>query len=89
MIRRAINRKLWRCYRNEKLNNILNIVIILFVGVFIGYGIYMICDYKAHPGLYDMQSAPWYTNILVYGIFTIVILLIAIIIKLIIRKKIN
>lgn len=73
----------------KKHNNILNIVIGLFVGVFIGYGIYMICDYKAHPGLYDMQSAPWYTNILVYGIFTIVILLIAIIIKLIIRKKIN
>lgn len=73
----------------KKLNTILNIVIGLFVGVFIGYGIYMFWDYKAHPGLYDMQSAPWYTNILVYGIFTIAIVMIAIIVKLIIRKKIH
>lgn len=37
----------------KKLNYILNIVIGSFVGVFIGYGIYMIWDYNAHPGLWS------------------------------------
>ena len=55
-------------------------------GVFAGHGIYVFWDYKTHSDLYAAQSAPWYTSILVYGIFTIVILIAAIIIKLIIRR---
>ena len=70
----------------KKLNYILNILICSFVGVFAGHGIYVFWDYKTHSDLYAAQSAPWYTSILVYGIFTIVILIAAIIIKLIIRR---
>ena len=44
---------------------------------------------RTHPGLYDMQSAPWYTGILYYGIFTIVPLIIAIIIKLFLWRKLK
>ena len=73
----------------KKLNYILNILIGSFFGVFVGRGIYVFLDYKAHSDLYAMQSAPWYTSILVNGIFTIVILIVAIIIKLIIRRKLK
>jgi len=73
----------------KKVNNILNIVIGSFIGVFIGHGIYVFWDYKTHPNLYAMQSAPWYTSILVYLIFTIVFLAVAIIIKLLIRRKLK
>ena len=73
----------------KMLNWILNIIIGTIVGVFIGRGIYVFWDFKTHPDLYAMQSAPWYTSILVVGIETTVVLVIAIIIKLIIRQKLK
>lgn len=73
----------------EKINRILNTIIGAFVGVFIGHGIYVFWDFKAHPDLYAMQSAPWYTSILLYGIVTAVVLIAAVIIKLIIRQKLK
>lgn len=73
----------------KKINSILNIIIGSFIGVFIGHGIYVFWDYKTHPDLYVMQSAPWYTSILVYGIFTIVVLIVAILTKLIIRRTLK
>ena len=71
----------------NRLNRILNIIMGSVVGVFIGYGIYSVWDYKTHPGLYAMQSAPWYTSILVCGVFAAVVLLFGMILKLIIRKS--
>ena len=73
----------------KMLDRIMNTVIGAFVGVFIGHGIYVFWDFKVHPDLYAMQSAPWYTSILLYGIATAVVLVIAIIIKLIIRQKLK
>lgn len=72
----------------KKLNNVLNITIGIAVGVFIGYGIYIVWSFRTHPELYAMQSAPWYTSILVYGAFTIVVLLICLAAKVIIKHKI-
>ena len=73
----------------KKLDRILNAVIGAFIGVFIGRGIDVFWDFKTHPDLYAMRSAPWYTSILVTGIETAVVLAIAIIIKLIIRQKLK
>ncbi len=70
-------------------NRILNTIIGAFIGVFIGHGIYVLWDFKTHPDLYAMQSAPWYTSILLYGILTAIVLVIAIIIKLFIRQKLK
>lgn len=72
----------------KKVNNFLNIIIGAFVGVFIGHGVYVFWDYKTHPEIYVSYSAPWYTSILVYGIFTVVVVLIAFVIKWFIRKRI-
>lgn len=73
----------------KKLNYILNIVAGSFIGVSIGHGIYVFWEYKTHPGLYAMQSAPWYTSIFVYGIVMLILLAVVVIAKLIIRKKIK
>ena len=70
----------------KKINNFLNILIGAFVGVFIGHGIYVYYNYKTHPDLYAMNSAPWYTSILVYGIFTLVVILVVIIVKILIKR---
>ena len=71
----------------KKLNRLLNTITGAFVGVFIGHGLYVYWDFKAHPDLYAMQSAPWYTSILLYGAVTAAILLAALVVKLIIRQK--
>ena len=71
----------------KKINIILNIIIMAFVGAFIGHGVYTVWDFKTHPELYFVQSAPWYTSILIYGVFTIILLLICIVIKVIVNHK--
>lgn len=42
---------------------------------------------KKHPDLYAMQSAPWYTSIFVYGIVMLIFVAVAVIAKLIVRKR--
>ena len=73
-------------WRNQ-LNRILNIIMGSAVGVFIGYGLYSFWEYKKYPELYAMRSAPWYINILVYGIFAATVLILGIVLKLAIRKS--
>ena len=71
----------------KKLNTIVNTTIGAFVGAFIGHGIYVVWNFKTRPELYAMQSAPWYTSIMMYGAFTIVVLLICFVIKAISKRK--
>ncbi|WP_058485581.1 hypothetical protein [Defluviitalea phaphyphila] len=73
----------------KKLNNILNIIIGSFVGVFIGHLIYKYFDYINYPELYVMQSSHWYTTIFIYGYITAVIILICIILKYFLKKFTN
>lgn len=73
----------------ESFTDALNILICSFIGAFAGHVIYVCLDYRTHPGLYDMQSALWYTGILYYGIFTIVLLIIAVILKLFLWRKLR
>jgi len=73
----------------EWLNKVLNSVIGSSIGVFIGHSIYKYFDYINHPDLYEIQSAPWYTSIQIYGLVLALIVFIAIIIKFLIKKKIR
>lgn len=73
----------------EKLNYMLNIVIGSLIGVFIGQGLYDFWDHRARPGLYAMRSAPWYTDILVRGVFTVAVLIVLVIIKLVVRSRLK
>ena len=73
----------------KKLNRILNIIIGTFVGVLIGHGIYVVWNYITYTEIYAMQSAPWYTSILVYGIFTCVVVAVCSLIKIAIKFRIK
>lgn len=39
--------------------------IFVIIGICIGRSVWQCWDYVVHPGLYAIQSAPWYTGILV------------------------
>lgn len=73
----------------KKQNTRLNIIIGSFIGVFISFSIFKYLDYRKFPALYEVQSAPWHTSIQIYGIATAIVLLIAIILKLFIKKKLK
>ena len=71
----------------RKLNCFFNIVIGSVIGVFIGFGIYKFWHFKTYPNLYAIQSAPWYTELLLDGALMAVVVVVCIILKLIIRKN--
>jgi len=71
----------------KKLYDILRIVQWGFTGTFIGKSIYQYYDYKAHPALYAMRSAPWYLSIEIHAIFTLIIVAVLGIIRWLIKRK--
>lgn len=71
----------------KRLNTILSIVMGVLAGAFLGRGICVAWSFKAHPEMYAMNSAPWYTGILVEGSVTLVVLLICLTIKAILKHK--
>ena len=73
----------------QKIQLILNIIMGSFIGVFIGSGLYRYWHFRKYPDLYIMQSAPWYTGILVQGLFTLVLLAVCLIIKVVLIKNVG
>lgn len=71
----------------KRFDLILNTIISSFVGVWIGNAVYTYWDYKTHPGLFALTSCPWYTSIQVGAVIVAVVVGIAVVLKLIIRKK--
>ena len=69
----------------QKVNRLLTILMLSLIGVFLGYSIYTCADYRTRPGLYALYSAPWYTQLLVYGVCVLVLLAILLAAKLVIR----
>lgn len=65
------------------INRIINIVMGSFLGVFLGNGIYVYWDFRTHPKIYEAWSAPWYTGIMFYGIFTALVLAVCLMLKLV------
>ena len=86
-VKRGYTNQKWGTAMLRKLNCFLNIVIGSFIGVFIGFGIYKFWHFKTYPNLYAMQSAPWYTELLLDGAMVVVVVVVCIILKLIIRKN--
>ena len=74
---------------DKKIQRILNIIMSCFVGVFIGSGLYRYWHFRKYPELYFIQSAPWYTSIIVQGLLTLILLAICMIIKAIFIEKIE
>ncbi len=72
----------------KKWIRILNFIMITSVSVTL---IRLIVDYVyliiLHPEVYMVMSAPWYTGGLVYGVITLPILLVCVMIKAIIKYR--
>ena len=45
-------------------------------------------DYRTHPALYEMQSAPWYFRVVVQGIGLVILVIIFLIAMRMVKKKI-
>ena len=73
----------------KKINQILNIIMGSFISVFIGSGLYKYWDFQKYPDLYVIQSAPWYTSILINGLLTLVLLAVCMIVKVTLIEKIG
>ena len=69
----------------QKVNRLLTSLMLSLIGVFLGYSIYTWADYRTRPGLYALYSAPWYTQLLVYGACVLVLLAVLLAAKLVIR----
>lgn len=67
----------------------VNVIMGDFLGVFLGHSIYSYFDYKLHPGLYQMQSAPWYSSTQVYGLVTAIVIAAGLIVRFIIVKRLE
>ena len=72
----------------KKTYQFLKIALWSCIGVFIGSSIFKYYDYKTHPGLYAMNSAPWYVSIEVYAAFTGITVFVILVALWFIRKKI-
>lgn len=73
----------------KEINRILNIIMGSFTGLFIGSGLYRYWHFQKYPDIYDMWSAPWYTGILIQGLFTLVLLTVCLIIKAVLIENIG
>lgn len=58
-----------------------------FIGVLIGSAIWRYWDFKQHPEIYMLNSAPWYTSLLLQGIITLVIIAVCLIVIVVMNKK--
>lgn len=65
----------------KKLNQILNIIMASSAGVFIGSVLFRYWHYQKYPDLYTVASAPWYTGILINGLFLLAVLTLCMIVK--------
>lgn len=73
----------------KKLYDFLWIAVCSCVGVFIGSSAYTFWDYRAHPGLYAMQSTPWYLSIQTRAVFTAVAVAVLLLLRWLVRQRIN
>ncbi|MBR5127596.1 MAG: hypothetical protein IKU69_04120 [Roseburia sp.] len=70
---------------NKNLNTIMNTVVIFFVC----RSMFYIWDYLTNPDAYAMQSAPWYTAMLWLGIYTLGVVVVCCVIKVVVKHRIK
>ncbi len=76
----------------NRLNAFANVIMIAVggsVGLLIGSSVLKYMDYRDNPVKYEIQSAPWYTGILIGGVLIAVLLVLFIVVKLIALHGLN
>lgn len=73
----------------RRLDKILQAGMAAAVGAFAVYGLRVLWAIKARPELYAMQSAPWYTGVLLYGAVTAAVLAALLLLQLAVRARLK
>lgn len=71
----------------SKADQSLNILIGCIGGQFIGRAIVQYIAYRKYPDIFFSYSAPWYTGILVNAAFSGAVIAIAVVVKVILKRK--
>lgn len=66
-----------------KVKKILNGIMGVCLGYYVGHCIFVLWNHYRHPEFYAMQSAPWYTGLWVNGLMCLAVLLVFTMIKII------
>ena len=73
----------------EKLIMYINIFIGSAVGVFLGKSIYTYYHFKNNKWIYQMNSAPWYTSIIVGACYLVIVIIIGVFIKYMLKRGVK
>jgi len=68
-----------------KIKKILNAIIGVCLGYYVGHCIFVLWNHYRHPEFYGMQSAPWYTSLWVYGLMVLAVVLVCTVIKIVLN----
>ncbi len=71
----------------KQLDSFLHTLFWFAPGMFAGIALETYLDVQNHPGLYEMQSAPWYTKLLLHGAVCLTVMAAAWVLRRIIRKR--
>ena len=65
------------------------IIMWCFIAFFCGFTVWQYVDYRCHPVDYAVQSAPWYTNVLIVGVISLIVVFVCVLIMIFNRKREN
>ncbi|HJD20181.1 MAG TPA: hypothetical protein H9915_00020 [Candidatus Gemmiger faecigallinarum] len=71
----------------DRICKTLRIAAAALAGAWAGYALWQWWDFSARPGLYAMQSAPWYTGILLCGAAAAVLVLVLLAAAWLLRRR--
>lgn len=60
----------------RKLEQFLCVAMWVIGGVYAGYVVFKTAGHTLHPERYPLQAAPWYLDLLISGVFTVVIIVV-------------
>ena len=73
----------------KKINRIMHIVMGITFGIYLGKVAFVWIGYRQNPSLYEIQSSPWYAEIVVISIAYGIVLFLEIAIQCLICHKIK
>ncbi len=73
----------------KRIYDILRVALWCAVGFFVGTSLYVVFDHIAHPDLYAMASAPWYSAIIVNALLSAVVIALLLAVRFCIGRRLK
>ena len=73
----------------KRIYDILRVALWCAVGFFVGTSLYVVFDPLAHPDLYAMASAPWYSAIIVNALLSAAVIALLLAVRLCIGRRLK